>query len=327
MPKTYKIEISARTIIFAVFFLLFLKILWIVRDLLFSLFIAFIIMSAVKPVVVTLEKLRLPRPLSALLIFILFIFTFSYLFYWLLPPFVYEVASFFKNLPQILAILVPGLFPYLNLSSLSQYLPDATGQFFSLIKNIFTNAIFVISTIFFSFYFVIEEGFIKKLLIRFFEEKKAQQVSDIFDKVEERLRAWFWGELVLMGVVGLMTYIGLRLIGIRHAAFLAVVAGILEAVPNLGPTIATVPAILVAASQSYFLALSTLALYFIIQQLENNLIVPLVMRKAVGLNPIITLMALLIGGKIGGVLGVLLAIPVTVFLETVLMEVIKIRAK
>lgn len=327
MPKTYKIEISARTIIFTIFFLLFLKLLWLVRDLLFSLFIAFIVMSAVKPAVSFLEKLRLPRPLSTLIIFIVFIFIVGYFFYWFFPPLVFETVIFLKNLPQILEKLTPGLLPYLNLSSLSGYLPDATNKFFNLIKGLFSNAIFLISTLFFSFYFVVEENFIKKFLVRFFEEEKAQMVSDIFDQVEERLRAWFWGELVLMVMVGVMTFFGLTLIGVRHAPFLAIVAGILEIVPNLGPTISTFPAVLVALSQSYFLGISTLALYFIVQQLENNLIVPLVMKKAVGLNPIITLIALIVGGKIGGVLGILLAIPLTLFFETILIELIKIRGK
>ncbi len=327
MSKVYKIEISARTIVFTVFFLLFLKLIWIARDLVFSLFIAFIIMSAVKPLVDFLERIRIPRPLSTLAIFVLFIFSLIYLFYWFLPPIVLDMSIFFKNLPQIIMRLTPGIFPFFNFSSLTQYLPDATNQFFSLIKNVFSNALFVVSTIFFSFYFVVEENFIKKLLLRFFNEEKAQMVADIFDKVEKRLRAWFWGELILMIVVGGLTFVGLTLIGVRHASFLAIIAGLLELVPNFGPVVSTIPAVLVAASQSYFLGLSTLALYFLVQQLENNLIVPLVMKKAVGLNPIITLIALIIGGKIGGVLGVILAIPITLFLEVILIEIIKNRAK
>lgn len=325
MPRTYKIEISARTIVFTVFFLLFLKLIWLARDLLFSLFIAFIIMSAVKPLVKSLEKLRFPRSLSVLLIFVFFVLSLGYVFYWFLPPLIFDAASFFKNLPQIIKKLTPGLLPYLNLSSFGQYLPDATNKFFNLVKSVFSNAIFLISTIFFSFYFVIEEDFIKKFLVKFFEEKQTQIVALIFTKVEDRLRAWFWGELVLMLVVGLLTFIGLSLIGVKHAPFLAIVAGMLEMVPNIGPTISAIPAVLVAASQSYFLGLSTIALYFIVQQLENNLVVPIVMKKAVGLNPIVTLIALIIGGKVGGILGVLLAIPATLFLETTIIELTRIR--
>jgi predicted PurR-regulated permease PerM len=123
-----------------------------------------------------------------------------------------------------------------------------------------------------------------------------------------------------MVIVGSLNYIGLTLIGIKYALPLAVLAGLLEVVPNLGPTIAAIPAVLVGFSQSPFLGVSALAVAVLVQQLENNLIVPLVMKKAVGLNPIITLMAFIIGGKLAGVLGVLLSVPVVVVLKTFFLE-------
>ncbi len=327
MKNTIKIEISSKTIIFTVFFLLLLKLLWEIRDVLFSLFIAFIIMSAVKPLVVRLSKIGIPKFFSALIIFLLIMMVISYGFYWFLPAFISELVIFVKTLPLNLEKLFPNFVDFINLSSLTQYLPNITNQFFTLIKNIFSNAIFIISTIFFSFYFTLEEDFIKKLLIVFFEEKKAQKTALIFEKIENRLQGWFWGELILMIIVGVLTFIGLNLIGVKHALFLAVIAGLLEVVPNLGPVLSTIPALIIALGQSYFLGLSTIALYFIIQQLENNLIVPLVMRKAVGLNPIVTLIALLVGGRIGGVLGVILAIPLTLFFETLILEIIKNQNK
>jgi len=149
--------------------------------------------------------------------------------------------------------------------------------------------------------------------------------ASVFDKAEKRLNSWFWGEITLMTVVGLLTFIGLNLIGIRYALALAVLAGLLEAIPNLGPTISSIPAILLGFAVSPVMGVTALALYFIIQQLENNLIVPVVMKKAVGLNPIITLIALIVGGKIAGVLGVILAVPTTIFIETVLIEIQKGR--
>jgi len=100
---------------------------------------------------------------------------------------------------------------------------------------------------------------------------------------------------------------------------------LLEIVPNIGPTLSAVPAILIGLSQSYFLGAANLALYVAIQQFENHLIVPLVMKKATGLNPIVTLSALIIGGKLAGTLGVVLAIPTTLFIETVLIGVVKAK--
>jgi len=325
MDKTYKIEISAKTIIFTVFFLLLIKLLWLVRDLLFSLFIAFIIMSATKPVVNALERKKIPRGLALLIVFSMLIMFIGLVIFWIVPPLIFETGALIRTAPSLIENINPALFGYLNINSFSQYLPNLTNQIFVLIKNIFSNAVFLISTIFFSFYFVIEEDFIKKLLIKFFEEKQASQVAEIFNEVEKRMGAWFWGELILMTVVGFFTLIGLSLMGVKYALPLAIIAGILEIVPNLGPIMSAVPSFLVALTQSYFLAFSTIALYFLVQQLENNLIVPLVMKRAVGLSPIITLIALLIGGRIGGFLGILLAIPITVFIETIVMEMIKIK--
>jgi predicted PurR-regulated permease PerM len=96
-------------------------------------------------------------------------------------------------------------------------------------------------------------------------------------------------------------------------------------VPVVGPIIAAIPAFIFAVNQSLFLGLSTLALYVIIQQLENNLIVPVVMKRVVGLNKIIILMVLIIGGKLGGFAGIFLAVPLTLFIETILVEVLRVR--
>lgn len=323
IEKNYKIEISHRTVIFTVFFILLLRFLWIIRDLLFSLFIAFIVMSALKPPVTFLSKRKIPRSLAAIIVYLLFLGLFINGFSYILPPLVKQSGQLFINMPVILEAFSPGLTRILNFEAFSQYLPGITGQVFNIAKNIFSNTVFVITTIFFGLYFLIEENIIKTLLVKFFEEKKAENVVNLFNRVEKRLSTWFWGEIILMIVVGVLSYIGLTLIGLKYALALAVLAGILEVVPNLGPVLAAIPAILIGFSQSAFLGFAALAVSFIVQQLENNLVVPLVMKKVVGLNPIITLMALIIGGKVGGVLGIILAIPATLCIETLLMELIK----
>ena len=322
MP-TQKIEISLKTIIFTILFLLLLGLIWIVRDLIFSLFIAFIIVSALKPAVVFLEKKNLPRPLAAFLVYFSFLFILINLFLLVIPQLVGELTHLVKNFPTIIQSISPNLSPFFSLDSLAQYLPDLTNQLINVIKGIFSNTIFVISTLFFGFYLLLEENLLEKTLTKFIEKGQAQKIIDIFFQAEKRMNAWFWGEIILMSVVGILTFIGLNLIGMKYILALAVLAGILEIVPNLGPVLSAVPAVLIGLSQSFLLGVSNIALYFIVQQLENNAIVPLVMKKAVGLNPITTLIALIIGGKLAGVLGVLLAVPTTLFLETILIEVRK----
>ncbi len=319
-----KIEISSRTIIFAVFFVLLLKFLWVAHDIIFSLFIAFIIMSALKPYVSFLEKNKIPRFLGAVFVYLIFLTLFFSLFSLILPPLINESSLLIRAIPSILERFAPNLTTLIDINSLFQFAPDVANQFFDVVRGIFSNTVFFISTIFFGFYMLIEENVIRKLVSRFFAEEKTKTALIVFDKAEKRLNAWFWGEITLMTVVGLMTFVGLNLIGIRYALALAVLAGFLEAVPNLGPTISSVPAIILGFSISPFVGFAAIALYFIIQQLENNLLVPVVMKKAVGLNPIITLIALLIGGKLAGVLGVLLAIPITVFLETMIIELMNV---
>ena len=326
MDKIYKIEISHRTIIFTIFFLILLQVVWIVRDVVFSLFIAFIIMSALKPAVIYLNKKKIGKSLSAFAIFILFIAIIILLLTQIFPPLISESLSLFKNLPDIVKRLNPALGSYIKLDFLSQYLPNLATNLFTLIGSIFSNVFFVVSTLFFSFYFLIEEDFIKRFALRFFAEKDVDHVAQIFDRIEKRMSSWFWGELTLMTIIGVMTFIGLNLLGVRYSLPLALIAGLLEAVPNIGPVLSAVPAFVVAASQSYFLGLSTIVLYIIVQQIENNLVVPWVMRKMVGINPIITLIALIVGGRIGGVLGVLLAIPITLLLEIVVAEIIRSRS-
>lgn len=323
MGKQYKIEISHRTIIFTAVFVLFLQLVWLIRDLIFSLFIAFIIMSALKPIVNFLYEKKIPRILAVVIVYFLFLGLFVNGLSVIIPPLVKQSAQLLRNLPQIIADLWPRLTDFFNLESLYQYLPGITGQAFNFAVNIFSNALFILTTFFFGFYFLLEESLIKSMTTNFFDEKKAQRASVVFNQIERRLSSWFWGEMVLMFIVGLLNYVGLSLIGIKFALPLAVLAGVLEIVPNLGPTIAAVPAVIIGFSQSTFLGLAAFAVAFIVQQLENSFIVPLVMKKATGLKPIITLVALIIGGRLAGALGVILAIPATLVIETLLFEIIR----
>ncbi|MBI5127276.1 AI-2E family transporter [Candidatus Roizmanbacteria bacterium] len=318
--KSQKIEISSKTVIFTVFFLLGLSILWQIRELIFSLFIAFIISGALKPIVDFLEKRKLHRGLSAFIVYILFLFTIANLFALVLPPLVNEVGHLFKNFPGIVKTTLPQVSPYLDFSTLAQNLPNLANEAVSLVKGLFSNAIFVTSTLFFGFYLLLEKNFIESVLVNFYDDVEAKRINLIVERAQKRAGVWFWGEIILMSIVGILTYIGLTFIGMKYALALSVLAGLLEVVPTLGPIISTVPAALIGFSTSYKLGLSSIAIYIIVQQLENNLLVPIVMKKVVGLHPIITLMALIIGSKLAGVLGVLLAVPATIFIETILIE-------
>jgi predicted PurR-regulated permease PerM len=315
----YKVEISPKTIIFTVAFLLGLYFLWSLKDLIFSIFIAFILMSALRPLVDWFEKKRVPHTLSVIIVYLSFILVFAFLFSLIIPPIVIETQNFIQNFPIILNNLNAN-FSWINADAFIQYIPNVTSRFFDIVSGVFSNTVLVISTLFFGFYLLVQEKMLKTLFSRFLNAKQVEVFNVTLDRLQKQMSAWFWGELTLMTVVGLLTFIGLNLIGMKYALALAVLAGLLEVIPNLGPILSAIPAILIGLAISPLAAGSVLAVYIIVQQLENNVIVPIIMRNAVGLNPIITLIALVIGGRIGGVLGVLLAIPAYLFIEVIVSE-------
>ncbi len=319
MPQ--KIEISSKTIVFTVAFILLLGVIWLIKDLIFSLFIAYIIAGALRQPVDYLEKRKFPRPLMSFIIYFIFVFVIFYLFALIIPPLAGEIIVLFKNLPNIIVNIFPSVSSTFDFKFLSNNIPSLANETINFVQSTFSNVIFVTSTLFFGFYFLLEKNIVNKLLGNFFEDPELDRINLISDRAQKKMSGWFWGEIILMIIVGLLTYVGLSLMGIKYALALAVLSGLLEVVPNLGPIIATIPAFFIGLSQSYVSGLSMIALYLSVQQLENNIIVPYVMKKAVGISPIITLIALIVGGKLAGVMGVILAIPTTIFLETILIEI------
>ncbi len=323
--STSRIEISWRTIVFTILFILFLQFLLLVKDLIFSLFIAFIIVSALRPAVNYLVKKRFPRSLSIIVIYLIFLAIIISILILIIPPLLIESTNLFKSLPAIIQMTLPKLPPYVSLNSLTQYLPNVTTQLVDVLQKIFSNTVFLLTTLVFSFYLLMEENVVARISQKILDDKETRWVVLIFDRAEKRMNSWFWGQAALMLTIGIMSFIGLTAINIRYTLALAVLAGLLEVVPNIGPILSWVPAFLIGISQSYVLGLSTIALYIVIQLLENHIIVPLVMRKAVGLSPLITLMALIIGGTLAGVMGVLLSVPTTLFVGTILIEILRER--
>src|SRR3989344_1233233 len=320
---TQKIEISSKTIVFTVFFLLSLWVVYMIRELIYALCFAFIFMSALKPAVSYINRKGLPRAISAFIVFAFAVLSFVFLFRFIFPPIIGEIIIFIKNFPTLLIATFPSLSSSINSDSLVQLLPNVTGNAFKLITSVFSNIIFLISVMFFTYYFLLEEQFLSSFIRKFLDERQGRTVLTIIDKIENRMSSWVWGEFVLMTVIGLMTYIGLVFLGVRFSLSLAVIAGLLEVVPIIGPILSAAPAFLVASATSPVLGGTILILYLIIQQLENNIIVPTVMRRAVGMNPVFTLIALSIGGKLGGLFGIILAVPIALAIETILIEISK----
>ncbi|MBI5620498.1 AI-2E family transporter [Candidatus Gottesmanbacteria bacterium] len=311
-----KVEISHRTIIFTVLFLLALWVLFQIKDILFLIIIAFILMTALRPLVDLLGIARIPRVFAILFIYAVVFGFFGVSFAGTIPTLVLQSTRFIQELPTFLEKVLP----YWNIDarSLSQQIAPISENILKLTVGIFSNLVTTLTVLVFTFYFLLERKKLEQLLIGIMGEDAGERVMKALEEIESRLGSWVNGELFLMALVGASVYFGLIMLRVEFALPLAIIAGVLEIVPMIGPIVSAVPAVLVALTVSPFLALSVVALYFIVQQVENNIFVPMVLKKSVGLSPVITIFSLMVGGRLAGVVGAILAVPVVLVLQVVL---------
>ena len=315
MPK--KIEISHRTIIFTSLLVLSLWLLVQILDIIILAFISFILMSAINPLIDRLESWRLPRSLSIILVYLVLWGVIGGLIAGIIPSLVDQTGRLIRLLPSAISRIE---FFNTHQQEITQQLLARIGSLpENLLKvtvGIFSNLLDVLTTIVVTFYLLLYH---KNLGVytNFIFGTGAHKAGEIIAHIESRLGAWVRGELTLMLVVGLMTYFGLIALGVEIALPLAILAGFLELVPNIGPVIAAVPAVLTALTIHPLTAAGTVSLYFVVQFLENHFLVPKVMQKAVGVNPLISILSLMAGFRLAGPTGAVLAIPVILILQTI----------
>lgn len=318
-----KIEISVKTILVGIGVFFFLKFAWDMKDLFLSLFIAYIVMSAAKQPVEMLVKKGVSRRLAVLLVFALFFIGLGLVFSSIIPPLVSETTLFIKHFPQIVENVRAASPINFGSFSIIEYIPNVTNRFIIVLGSLFSNASFFISTLFFSIYLTFDSNLITIVLSRFVSKQQLERIVSVEAEIEKRLGKWLLGQIFLMTIIGVTTYITLLLLGVKYALPLGIIAGLLEAIPNIGPTVAAIPAFLVGFSQYPLLGLFTVLSSISIQQFENQIVVPMVMKKVVGIHPILTLIVLIIGGRYAGVLGLLFAIPLSLVIGTIITEIRK----
>ena len=327
MTKSQKIEISHRTIIFTVIFLLSLWFLYQVRDILLALFISLILVGALNPSISWLEKKHLPRWLAILLIY-------SFLLGLLIGGLAGVIPPLVDQTSRLVQVIINGLdrlsflgFSASNLQEQIQELGGLPTQILKLAVSFVSNLISIFAILMITFYLLLEHKNLDHYLFFLFGLEGKRRAKKIINQMEKKLGGWVRAQALLMTIVGFLSYIGFRLLGLDFALPLALLAGVLEIVPNIGPTLAAIPAILVGLLESPLMALLVAAWAFLVQQLENNLIVPKVMEKSVGVNPLITILSLAIGFKLAGIMGAILAIPIYLTLEVLFSELVSSSLK
>jgi len=308
--RVVRVEITGKTILFTVAVILFLFFIRSLTDLFLNLFIAFILMSALKPVVDWFENKKLPRPVASVFTIVFCLLAIFLVFYFVLPPLVTQSVDFLVYLSRQFILVISQLDrqltvrDFINLPALTQQIPSFTAIVSRAFMGFFTNLFNLLTIFFFTLYFLLGINQLDRL---------------------KQLGLWVRAELVLMLIIGIFSYIGLTFLGVKYALPLAVIAGILEVFPIVGPVISAIPAFIVGATSSWILGAATIVLYTLIQQLENNLIVPLVMKKAVGIPPLAVLISLIVGQKIAGFFGIVLAVPFVAGAVIIVKEILKYR--
>lgn len=316
MAVVRKIEISHRTIVFTVAFLILLWFIYIIREIILVFFVALLIMAILNPWVTKFSKFKIPRVVSIILVYLLFFGLIGIVLAGLLPPLVDQTKSFVNGLPKYLENLgvVSSLSEQVVQDTLSR-LGTIPRELLKFISSVFTNVVGVLTVLFFAFYLLLARDKLEEQLGTFFGDKKKKEIGKVIDLLESRLGGWARGQFALMISIGLATYLGLSLLGIPFALPLAILAGILEIIPYIGPILSAVPAVIIGLAISPLIGLATAALYLLIQQIENYVLVPKVMEKSVGVSPIVTLLSLAIGFKLAGIVGAAISIPVVITLQ------------
>ncbi|TSC76327.1 MAG: hypothetical protein G01um101431_948 [Parcubacteria group bacterium Gr01-1014_31] len=293
-------------------------------------FVAMLMALALEPAVTFLQRKRLPRILGAAAIFLGLFLLVSLVVVSLVPLIAEEIASIATSFPSYWERMSAGWGGVESrfhepiqqaLASLQATVQASAGNVFNLITALFGNLVSFIIVLVLTFYLLVQEGAIKRTVLLFTPPSSQGYLSDLIDRMQLRLGHWLRGVLLLGLIVGGLTLVGLRILNVRYFLVLALVAGILELIPYVGPALAAIPAVFFGATESLWKGVAVLILYWLIQQLENHLIVPKVMAKAVGLNPLVVIVVILVGAKLAGFVGVLVAVPTTAALSVWLKDV------
>ena len=303
--------LSRNQVIAALFIVGSALILYHLREILIVIFVAYIIVAALNPVVEFLRRRGLPKTIAVLLTFFVTLVFFVLLIAPLVPFFISQIQQLAKSFPLYVQQAAGAVGVQLDAREIGKLItPQQLGQnAFALAGGVFGGFFTIVSTIAISFYLLLSYDKAKNAVANLFSKKYQEKAVTTIDQVNDKLGAWLRGQFILSLSIGLITWVSLTAIQMPYALPLAVLAGLFEIVPTVGPIIASVPAIIVALTISPNMALFIVALYIIIQMVENHLLVPRIMQRAVGLNPVIVIVGVIIGDRLLGIPGALLSVP------------------
>ncbi|MCD6471216.1 AI-2E family transporter, partial [bacterium] len=305
--------------------ILFIIFLYWIREIILTLFLGFLFALVFTPIVDFLERKRVNRYLGSFVVYLILLAVIASIVLSLTPI----VTQQFRQLINNFSDYYQKVKPYLEFKFLdSKFSQDIFSRFLDLkdfgitnksifgILGKFAGWVAIIITVFVvAFYISAQKSYLKKSFLKLLPEKFQGDVAHLMKLIEKDLGGWARGLLILCLTIGVMSFIGLKILGVNYALLLGIFAGLTEAIPWFGPLMGALPAVLIGFLQSPLKGIFVAVLYFVIQQIENTVLVPNVMKHTVGLNPLLVIIIILIGAKLAGAIGMLLAVPlVSIFI-------------
>ena len=281
--------------------------------------------------VLPIGSARFPRWLAILLLYLVIVGFAALVALLVFPPLVQQARALWAALPDMFErgqqfLLERGwLNEHLTLRQAVERAPgsggDAAGAVFGAVVGVVGGLFGLVTILILTFYMLVDADDLRAAFLRLFPRERRAQVDAASVAVTTKVSAWLGGQLLLGGIIGSSSAIGLWALGIPFFYVLALISGIGEMIPIVGPILSAIPALAVAASVSLDKVIFVAIFFLVQQQVENNLLVPRIMSKQVGLSAVTVIIALLIGGQLLGILGALLAVPTAAILQVVAGEI------
>lgn len=322
--KDVNVHITAGSIVTVFLFGVLAALLWFLRDIVLIVLTAVVIASAIEPGITSLRRYRINRVFSVILIYLSVAAVFFGIVFLFIPPLLDDAVSFLSRLPSTLAGLslsqaTHGLLPDFSasfspsdfLGSISQSVSATTGGVFTTLSAFFGGITSFVLIVVFSFYFSVQETGVDDFLRLVTPTQHQAYVLNLWKRSQDKIGKWMQGQLILGAIVGVLLYLGLTILGVPNALLLAVLAAVFELIPVFGQILAAVPAVAIGFVDGGVTgALLVAGLYIVVQQFEAHLIYPVVVKKVVGVPPLMVILSLIVGAKLAGFLGILLSVPI-----------------
>lgn len=325
MDKETPFSISWVTLWRIFFFAFIIVILYLAREAVGVLLVSIVVSLGLEPFVGFLEERRVPRILGTILVFFLFLLLLSAVLYFVAPVIAAEVGNFFSQFNRILSTVFGFSLSEATvevfrgtLEQALSFLRTSNISIGGAVSSALNNVVLVIATILVTFYLMVEKDGVERFLRSILPNAYERSILTIFTRFKIKIRRWVLAQVALSVIVGVLTGLGVWLLGVRYPAVIGALAAIFEIVPVIGPVLVGIIAFLLALSESVLLGVYVLIFFTIVQQLESHLLTPIIVGRTMKIHPVIVIISLLGGAHVAGLIGVLLAVPIAVMAQEII---------